>query len=309
VYKVPLKLNPTNLLPLAWLLLLGSVWGSTIIITKHIVSTGHEPLGLIFWQLAFGALLLSVIARFQGTSLPMSWVHLRFYTIVALVGTVIPNTFTYMVAAYIPAGLLAIGIATVPMFSLLIALVIKSERFDSLRMLGILLGALAILLILGPEADFSSQGIGLFMLVALIAPVFYAIEGNYLALKTPPDMHPINILYGASVIGLVICTPLTLATGSWVDLSQAWTSVEWGILANSILHVIAYAGYIWIVGLSGAVFASQVAYVVTLSGVLLGIIILGESHGSLIWLALGCMLSGLVLVQPRKTVSKIKASH
>jgi len=305
VYKIPLKLNPTNLLPLAWLLLLGSVWGSTIIITKHIVSSDYQPLGLIFWQLAFGTLLLSIIARFRSTSLPMSWAHVRFYSVVALVGTVIPNTFTYMVAAYIPAGLLAIGIATVPMFSLLIALAIKSERFNSVRMLGILLGALAIALVLGPDADFSSQGLGLYMLVALIAPFFYAIEGNYLALKTPPNMHPLNILYGASVVGLVICTPLTFLTGSWVDLSQAWTSVEWGILANSVLHVIAYAGYIWIVGLSGAVFASQVAYIVTLSGVLLGILILGESHSSLIWIALGCMILGLILVQPRKVTNSV----
>ena len=305
MYKIPLKLNPTNLLPLAWLLLLGSVWGSTIIITKHIVSSDYQPLGLIFWQLAFGALLLSIIARFRSTSLPMSWAHVRFYTVVALVGTVIPNTFTYMVAAYIPAGLLAIGIATVPMFSLLIALAIKSERFNSVRMLGILLGALAIALVLGPDADFSSQGLGLYMLVALIAPFFYAIEGNYLALKTPPNMHPLNILYGASVVGLVICTPLTFLTGSWVDLSQAWTSVEWGIVANSVLHVIAYAGYIWIVGLSGAVFASQVAYIVTLSGVLLGILILGESHSSLIWIALGCMILGLILVQPRKVTNSV----
>ena len=305
MYKIPLKLNPTNLLPLAWLLLLGSVWGSTIIITKHIVSSDYQPLGLIFWQLAFGALLLSIIARFRSTSLPMSWAHVRFYSVVALVGTVIPNTFTYMVAAYIPAGLLAIGIATVPMFSLLIALVIKSERFNSVRMLGILLGALAIALVLGPDADFSSQGLGLYMLVALIAPFFYAIEGNYLALKTPPNMHPLNILYGASVVGLVICTPLTFLTGSWVDLSQAWTSVEWGILANSVLHVIAYVGYIWIVGLSGAVFASQVAYIVTLSGVLLGILILGESHSSLIWIALGCMILGLILVQPRKVTNSV----
>ena len=305
MYKIPLKLNPTNLLPLAWLLLLGSVWGSTIIITKHIVSSDYQPLGLIFWQLAFGALLLSIIARFRSTSLPMSWAHVHFYSVVALVGTVIPNTFTYMVAAYIPAGLLAIGIATVPMFSLLIALAIKSERFNSVRMLGILLGALAIALVLGPDADFSSQGLGLYMLVALIAPFFYAIEGNYLALKTPPNMHPLNILYGASVVGLVICTPLTFLTGSWVDLSQAWTSVEWGILANSVLHVIAYVGYIWIVGLSGAVFASQVAYIVTLSGVLLGILILGESHSSLIWIALGCMILGLILVQPRKVTNSV----
>ena len=303
--KISLTLNPASLFALAWLLVLGSVWGGTIIITKHIVSTGHQPLGLIFWQLAFGAMLLSIIAHFRRASLPMSWVHVRFYTIVALVGTVIPNTFSYIVAAYIPAGLLAIGIATVPMFSLIIALVIKSERFDGLRILGILLGALAILLILGPEADFSSQGVGLFMLLSLIAPFFYAIEGNYLALKTPPNMHPLDILYGASVVGLIICTPLTLATDSWVDLSQTWTSVEWGILANSLLHVVAYTGYIWIVGLSGAVFASQVAYIVTLSGVLLGVLILEESHSSLIWMALGSMLLGLVLVQPRKVANSL----
>ena len=109
--KISLTLNPASLFALAWLLVLGSVWGGTIIITKHIVSTGHQPLGLIFWQLAFGAMLLSIIAHFRRASMPMNWVHVRFYTIVALVGTVIPNTFSYIVAAYIPAGLLAIGIA------------------------------------------------------------------------------------------------------------------------------------------------------------------------------------------------------
>jgi len=59
------------------------------------------------------------------------------------------------------------------------------------------------------------------------------------------------------------------------------------------------------VGLSGAVFASQVAYIVTLSGVLLGILILGESHSSLIWIALGCMILGLILVQPRKVTNSV----
>lgn len=298
--KTTVKAHPTSLLAFICLVLLGSFWGSTIVIMKHVVSTGYQPLGLIFWQLALGVLLLSMITRLQGTPLPMSWAHIRFYAMVALTGTIIPNTFSYIVAVHIPAGLLAISIATVPMFTLIIAFVIKSERFNSLRMLGIVLGALAIALILGPEADFSSQGIGLFMLLALIAPFFYAIEGNYLALKTPANMPPLTILYGASIIGLVICTPLTLFTNSWVDLSQTWTSVEWAILANSLIHVIAYAGYIWIVGRTGAVFASQVAYIVTLSGVLLGIIILGESHTSLVWLALGFMLCGLVLVQPKK---------
>lgn len=295
------KPNSANLFALAWLLLLGIVWGSTIVITKHVVSTGYQPLGLIFWQLALGALLISVIARLQKTPLPMSWAHIRFYTIVALAGTIIPNTFTYIAAAHLSAGLLAISLTTVPMFSLIVALVIQSERFNGIRMLGIFLGAIAIALILGPEADFSRQGIGLFMLLALAAPLFYAVEGNYLALKTPPHTDALTTVRGASIIGLVICTPITLATNSWVDLSQTWTSVEWAILANSVLHVVTYAGYIGLVGRTGAVFASQVAYIVTLSGVFLGIMILGETHSPQVWLALGFMLIGLVLVQPRKS--------
>ena len=297
------KKHTASFFALAWLLLLGSVWGSTIVVTKHVVSTGYQPLGLIFWQLALGALLLSIISVFQKTQLPMTWAHIRFYTIVALVGTIVPNTFTYIAAAHLPAGLLAIGIATVPMFALIVALLIRSERFNRIRMLGILLGAVAIALILGPKADFSSQGVGLFMLLALIAPLFYGVEGHYLAHKTPTNIDALTTLRGASIIGLVICTPITLATGSWVDLSQTWTSVEWAILANSLLHVVAYTGYIGLVGRTGAVFASQVAYIVTLSGVFLGMIALGERHTPLIWLALSFMLIGLVLVQPKNSSS------
>ena len=72
------KKHTANFFALAWLLLLGSVWGSTIVITKHVVSTGYQPLGLIFWQLALGALLLSIISVFQKTQLPMTWAHIRF---------------------------------------------------------------------------------------------------------------------------------------------------------------------------------------------------------------------------------------
>lgn len=297
-------LAPSTSLPkwlaLACLLLLGAVWGSTIIITKHVVSTGHQALGLIFWQLLVGALLLGVIAKVKKTPFPLSGIHIRFYMIVALVGTIIPNTFSFIAAVHLSAGLLAIGIATVPMFALMVALLIKSERFNAVRVLGIVLGAIAILLVLGPEADFSNKGLGYFMLLALVAPLFYGIEGNYLALKTPKNMDAMTTLLGASLFGLVICIPITMATDSWVNLNQAWTSVEWAILANSLLHVITYAGYIWIVAKTGAVFASQVAYIVTLSGVLLGVLLLGEQHPPLIWLALGLMIAGLMLVQPKK---------
>jgi drug/metabolite transporter (DMT)-like permease len=50
----------------------------------------------------------------------------------------------------------------------------------------------------------------------------------------------------------------------------------------------------------GPVFASQTGYIVTLTGVLWGIAIFGESHSLWVWGALVSMVIGLVLVKPRK---------
>ena len=69
-----IKPQATSWFALACLLLLGSVWGSTIVITKHVVSTGNQALGLIFWQLLLGAVLLSFVARLKRAPLPLTMV-------------------------------------------------------------------------------------------------------------------------------------------------------------------------------------------------------------------------------------------
>ena len=71
---------------------------------------------------------------------------------------------------------------------------------------------------------------------------------------------------------------------------------------------IAYLMYLTIINLAGAVFASMSGYVVTLSGVLWGIVIFNESHSTLIWIALLLMLLGMGLVTPRKEVPTEKGS-
>jgi drug/metabolite transporter (DMT)-like permease len=69
---------------------------------------------------------------------------------------------------------------------------------------------------------------------------------------------------------------------------------------SSILHVCAYAGYIWLLGATGVIFASQIAYVVTIAGVFISAVALNEAYSSWVWAALGLMLVGLALVHPRK---------
>ena len=50
----------------------------------------------------------------------------------------------------------------------------------------------------------------------------------------------------------------------------------------------------------GAVFASQCAYAVTISGVIWGIIVFSEQHSIWVWSSVVVMLFGLALVLPAK---------
>ncbi len=52
-------------------------------------------------------------------------------------------------------------------------------------------------------------------------------------------------------------------------------------------------------GGAGSVFASQCAYLVTGSGVIWAMVLLGERFQPVVWLALAVMLAGVALVQPR----------
>ncbi len=106
-------------------------------------------------------------------------------------------------------------------------------------------------------------------------------------------------LLGASAIGCLIAGPLALASGSWVDVFTLWGNAEWALLLSSLCHVVAYTGYVWLVGMTGAVFASQMAYVVTVSAILLSALLLSEIYSAWVWSALALMMAGLTLVQPR----------
>ncbi|MGB4788430.1 MAG: EamA family transporter, partial [Lentibacter algarum] len=60
-----------NLGPMFALLIMGAGWGITSPLSKIAVSTGHQPLGLVFWQMVIGAVLLGAIVFVRGGRLAL----------------------------------------------------------------------------------------------------------------------------------------------------------------------------------------------------------------------------------------------
>lgn len=284
------------------LMLIGAVWGLTMPLTKIAVSTGHGHFGLIFWQLVMSGCCLAVLAYFGGRRRrvrPLTWPRLLICVVIALAGTVIPNTFSYQAAVHLPAGVMSIIVSLVPMMALPIAVLIGVERFRLGRFSGILLGAVAIVLLLGPDTSLPNPAASVFVLIALISPFCYAGEANFVARYGLAGLNPIEALFWASLLGVLIAVPLVLVSSHWVDLSVTWGPAEYSLLSLSVLHALCYSGYVWLVGRAGSVFASQVAYVVTGFGVFWSIVLLGEAYSGWVWGAVVLMTAGLVMVQPR----------
>ena len=283
----------------AVLFAMGMGWGITIPLAKIAVSTGHQPFGLIFWQLVVVLVFLGTITVVRGRKLALNRVYLRLYVMVALCGAVLPDVFFYLAAAKLPGGVMSIVTSMVPMFALPIAMLLGNERFEWRRVLGLAFGLCGIVLLIGPENSLPAGIPVAFVFVALCAPALYATEGNLVMKWGTQGLDPMQVIFGASFVGALICLPLALLSGQWIDPTKTFGRPEAALVIGAALHALVYACYVWMVGKAGSVFTSQTSYMVTATGVLWSMALLGESYSIWIWLALAVMLVGMFLVQPR----------
>lgn len=280
------------------LVAIGAAWGLAMPLIRVATSTGLPPFALILWQQAIMLALLLPLLRLAGQPLPPVRRHLGLFVTVAAFGTVLPGFFSFLTARDLPAGVRSIILALVPIFALPMAIGVGLESPDPRRAAGVLLGAAAAALITLPGAGVTpALGIGV-ILLALISPFSYGIEATYLARRGNGGLHPFQLLVGASALGALLTLPLAAASGQLVP-PAGFGPAEQALLAVSALSLIAYSGYVWLLAEAGAVFASQIAYLVTGFGVVWSWLLLGESYAPLVWLAFALMLAATGLVQPR----------
>jgi drug/metabolite transporter (DMT)-like permease len=282
------------------LLVMGAGWGLSVPLSKIAVSTGHQPFGLIFWQLIVMIVFLGVVCAARGRRLRLERRYWRLYIVVAMCGAVLPDVFFYMAAARLPGGIMAIVISSVPMFSLPIALALGNEDFAWRRVFGLCFGLAGILLIVGPEASLPDAAMAAFVPIALLAPVLYATEGNMVAKWGTQDLDSMQVILGASILGAAVTLPLALISDQWINPLAGFGLAEAALVASAVIHAVVYAVYVWLVGRAGSVFAAQTSYLVTGCGVLWSMWLLSESYSIYIWAALAVMMVGMTLVQPRR---------
>jgi len=285
----------------AGLFLIGSAWGSSFPLVKIAIEAGYTAIGIMVLQLSMTVLGFAIWQVLRGgwRRIPVDAVHLRLYLMVGLVGMSVPHLASMAATGHLPAGVMAIVMSLVPMLVLPLSLALGLETFRARRLIGVLLGAAAVLMLVGPETSLPDPGLWLWVLIGAIAPLFYAFEGIYVSRAKAQQAGPFTVLWIGSCVALAIIFPLAAVTGGlqWPDAGLG--RAEWAIIGSEVVSVLAYAGYILMLRLTGPVFGAQVSYVVTGMGIVWSMVLLGERYSLWIWGALLVLFVGLFLVQPR----------
>ena len=282
-----------------FLVLMGAGWGATQPLTKIAVSTGYGPFGLLVWQHVLGAALMGAVCAIRRTGLPRHGAALRAYLVIALIGAVLPNSLSYQAAVHLPAGIMSLLLSIIPMFAFCIALLLGTDSFAWQRLGGLCFGLIGVMIIIIPSVDLGEAVPVGWAAIYLVVALFYAFEGNYVARWGVAGLDPFQLMLGASLVGLVIVAPLMLLTGQTVVPQWPLPQAQTALVGSSVVHVLVYASYVWLVGRAGAVFAVQVSYMVTGFGLFWAWLVLDEAFSNMIWLALALMFAGMYLVQPR----------
>lgn len=294
-------------LPYLLILASGLLWGVTFSLALIATAEGASAVTLTAWQVVLSALIFIVICWVKKIS-AFRLKNLKYYSTIAVLGIVAPDLLYYSAAPHLSAGILSVTVSTVPVFTYLMMWMLRYEPLVFKRAMGILLGMVAILLLVIPDQGFASDDASFWIILVVLCALAYSAENVFID-KSIGDRMPISeILSGSTMVASVALLLLLAWTGTGVPVSWLWSASSMAIVATAAISVIAYTLFFYTIGLSGSVFASQSAYIVTLSGVVWGIVLFAEEHSVWVWLSIVVMMIGVTLVTPSKAEDETHSS-
>ena len=117
-----------------------------------------------------------------------------------------------------------------------------------------------------------------------------------LAKRSLTGIGTVRLACGMSLIVACILGVTGYFTNTLFVISIPFYQLTLTILGLAIINATAYSLFVFTITRSGPLFASQVGYLVTLSGILWGILLFGVNNSIWIWSSLAMMLLGLALV-------------
>lgn len=260
---------------IVWLLLC-LIWGTTWLVIK-VGLRDLPPISFAGLRFISAVLILLVIIRLQKISLPRTRPE---WTLLAVTGF-LQFTFNYSMVfwseQHISSGLAAVLQATIPAFGLLMAWVhLPQERVTWQKIAAILCGIIGVAIIFIEQLHVNNL-MAFAGCVAIVAGASAAAESNILTKKFGTSLHPVSLLFGQMVCGLL---PLVLIgyfkEGNPVSFHWTMSAVLAVVYLAVVGTIVAFWLYYWLLKQVESTKAMTIALVTPLVAVIIGAITVDE---------------------------------
>jgi len=286
-----------NAVDWALLLFLAAVWGSSFFFGK-VAEAGVTPLTLVAARTLIACPALILVMLLSGYRFPRDWAHWKVFLGMGLLNCVIPFSLIFTAMTHIQSGLAAVLNSTTPIFGVILAHFIASERLTLPRIFGALCGFAGVALMIGLEA---LHGIGDNVLaeVAVIGAAFcYAANAFYA--RRVKHVPPLVSAAGMVTAAAFISVPLAVAIdkpwqAGWPNAATIWSLLSLGLLSTAL----AYLLYFRLLRSAGPSNLVLVTFLIPVSAILLGVGFLHEILTATQVGGLALIAAGLLLIDGR----------
>jgi drug/metabolite transporter (DMT)-like permease len=282
------------------LLAIGILWGGQTVMARFISVAGTPAFGYAFWQMFGAGCILAVLGIARRKPPAITPQLLVFYLVAGACGSAIPTANMYIALGQIPAGLMALILTTAPLITYSLALGTRIEGFDFKRAVGIGLGFCGALLILLPKGSLPAPEMAPFVALAFLTPAFYSLSNIYISSKQPKTIDSLQGATGMMFASAALLLPVSLGTGNFHPLWRDFGLANGLILLHMVFTSITFVMFFTLLKRAGPVYFSQVAYLITVTAVVLGIVLFDERHSSWVWGALAVVFCAVALVNWRQ---------
>lgn len=273
--------------------ILALLWGSTFLWIKLALAM-LAPVQVTFARCVLGAAVLTIACLKAGQRLPRGFAVWRAVFVAAFFCNALPFALISIGERSIDSGVAGVLNATTPLWSLLIGIILGTQRaLHPVRLTGLLLGFSGVLLIFAPWERAGHVGFGALEVVA--AAVSYAVGFTYMGRALVGKGFPTIALSAAQLLAATVLTAFTLPAGGLTPIHlQAkglLATAVLGIFATGITFHLTYR----IIAAEGATHAATVGYLLPVVSVALGAVVLGEAFSLRIAAGMAVVLAGVGL--------------
>lgn len=287
--------------PAEWaaLLLLSVIWGASFFFYRVMV-VELQPMTIVFGRLGIAAVALHLFLLATGNPMRMPLRAWGRFTALGFVNNVVPFTLIAYSEVRISAGVAALLIGCVPVFSALAAHVFThDEKLTRNRAAGVVFGLMGVGILIGKDA---LQGLGnadfVGELICLSAAVVYALAGIYS--RTFSGLPPLKVATGQVTMGALAVLPFMLLVDRPWDLPVPSAPVWGSLLAIALAGTaFAYILFFRLIARVGAMNISLVTLIQPVSAAFLGWLFLSEGIGAREFAGMAVIGLGLLFIDGR----------